>query len=144
MIRNWLAMQLLTHNLRALNAGDLGPTLRLDATDVHFRFPGSSSWAADVRGRDEVETWLRRMVATGIRHSYDQVVLSGPPWRTTVCLRGHDWADGPDGDRVYENHYVIWGTMRWARLQEYEVYEDTEKTVEFDRYLVGLEPPAPR
>lgn len=52
MIRNWLAMKLLDRNMRALNAGDPGPTLRLEAEDVHFRFPGTSSWAADVRGRD--------------------------------------------------------------------------------------------
>jgi hypothetical protein len=134
-IRNWLVMKLLDRNMRALNAGDTGPTLRLEAKDVHFRFPGSSSWAADVRGREHVAAWLRRMVAAGIQHEVDEVVVSGMPWRMTLALRGRDWADDADGNRVYANRYVIWGTLAWGCLRAYEVYEDTEKTVEFDRYV---------
>lgn len=135
MIRNWLAMRLLSRNMEALNAGDAGPTLRMEAADVRFRFPGSSSWAAEVRGRDQVGAWLKRMVAAGVQHQCDEVVVSGPPWRMTVVMRGHDWADDADGNRVYANRYVIWGTLAWGRMRDYEVYEDTEQTLEFDRYL---------
>jgi len=134
-IRNWLAMRLLTRNMQALNAGNADPTLRMEAEDVRFRFPGTSSWAADVRGRDLVETWLQKMVAAGVKHHCDEVVVSGPPWRMTLALRGHDWADDAAGNRVYANRYVIWGTLAWGRLRDYEVYEDTEKTLEFDRYV---------
>lgn len=38
--------------------------------------------------------------------------------RTTVCDRGHDHFDGPDGGRMYENRFVIWGRMSWGRLRE--------------------------
>jgi hypothetical protein len=31
---------------------------------------------------------------------------------------------------------VIWGHLRWFKLKRYEVYEDTQKTVVFDRWLV--------
>jgi hypothetical protein len=138
MIRNWLGMRLLLRNMRALNAGDIGPTLRMEGTDVHFRFPGSSSFSADLHGRERVGEWLQRMVDTGITHQYDELVMSGPPWRMTICLRGHDWLDGPGGQRVYENRYVIWGSSAWGKLRDYEVYEDTERTTELDRYLERL------
>jgi ketosteroid isomerase-like protein len=128
-------MRLLTRNMRALNAGDAGPTLRMEAEDIRFRFPGTSSWAADVRGRDQVATWLERMVAADVKHHCDEVMVSGPPWHMTVAMRGRDWADDAAGNRVYANRYVIWGTLAWGRLRDYEVYEDTEKTLEFDRYL---------
>jgi ketosteroid isomerase-like protein len=135
MIRNWFAMRVLTHNMRALNAGDPTPTLRLEAADVRFRFPGSSSWAADLHGRDEVGAWLDDMVAAGVQHSYDEVVVAGPPWRMTLALRGHDWIDDANGEQSeYANRYVIWAVLRWGRVTDYEVYEDTEKALELDRH----------
>jgi ketosteroid isomerase-like protein len=67
------------------------------------------------------------------------VVVKGRPWSTTVCVRGHDHLDAPDGTRVYENRFVIWGRMRWGRLIEYEVYEDTHKANELDGWLAEHE-----
>jgi len=135
MLRTWLATRMISRSLDALNRGDIGPTLGMDAPDVHFRFPGSSSWAADVTGRDHVEAWLRRMAATGLQHSLREVVVGGPPWRMSLVLRGTDSLAGADGTPVYENRYVIWGTTRWGRVHDYEVYEDTEKATALDAYL---------
>jgi ketosteroid isomerase-like protein len=132
-----LARKLIVRSLEALNRGDVGPTLRLEAKDVHFSFPGSSSWAIDVTGRDHVEAWLTRMVATGLQHHFEDLVISGPPWRMTVVVRGTDCFDEPGGAEVYSNRYVLWGTVRWGKIHEYEAYEDTEKATAFDAYLAG-------
>jgi len=137
MVRSWLANKLITRNIEALNRGDIRPTLRMEAPDVHFRFPGSSSWAADVTGRAEVQAWLTRMVATGLQHEVDAVVVGGPPWRMTMVLRGRDHAAGPDGSPIYDNRYVIWATTRWGLIRDYEVYEDTEKATAFDAHLLA-------
>ncbi|HTZ64051.1 MAG TPA: nuclear transport factor 2 family protein [Solirubrobacteraceae bacterium] len=134
---SWLARRLLDRAYGRLNAGDPGMLLRLDAKDVHFRFPGESSWTADIRGRDEVERWLRRMIATGLQHRPEQVVVQGPPWNMTVCLRGTDHLRTPDGATVYSNRYVIWGRMSWGLLRDYEVYEDTQRLEGFDEYLAA-------
>jgi ketosteroid isomerase-like protein len=139
-VRSWLAKKVITRNLRALNQGDIRPTLRMDAPDVHFRFPGTSSWATDVVGRDKVEEWLKRMVATGLQHEAHDVIASGPPWRMTMVLRGTDRFAEPDGTLVYENRYVIWALTRWGLIREYEAYEDTERSVAFDAYLAGTRP----
>jgi len=135
MVRSWLAKKLIAHNFEALNRGDVRPTLRMDARDVHFRFPGTSSWAADITGREHVEAWLQRMTATGLQHYAEEVVASGPPWHMTMVLRGTDRLDEPGGTLVYENRYVIWAITRWGRVCDYEVYEDTEKAIAFDAYL---------
>ncbi len=108
---SWLAKRLLDRAYGRLNAGDPGMLLKLDAKDVHFRFPGESSWAADIRGRDEVERWLQRMIATGLQHRPEQVVVQGPPWNMTVCLRGTDHLRTPEGTTAYSNRYVVWGRM---------------------------------
>src|SRR5437588_3733729 len=45
---SWLAKAIMRRNLARLNEGDYQPTLRLDAPDVRFRFPGDSSWATEI------------------------------------------------------------------------------------------------
>jgi ketosteroid isomerase-like protein len=134
---SWLAKRMLDHAYSRLNAGDPGLLLRLDAQEVHFRFPGESSWSADVRGKDEVERWLHRMIATGLRHEPEQVVVQGPPWNTTICLRSTDRLGNAEGETVYSNRYVIWGRMTWGLLRDYEVYEDTQRLPALDEYLAS-------
>jgi len=141
-VRSWLAKQLLTRNLARLRSGDYRPLLALDARDVRFRFPGDSSWAVELRGRDALERWLQRFVAAGIQIFADEVVATGPPWRMTLCLRGTDHLDSPSGERIYENRYVIWGHLTWGRLTDYEVYEDTQRSAALDRWLESQGPGA--
>lgn len=140
MIRSWLAKQLLIRTFAALNRGDAGPTLRMERPDVRFRFPGTSSWATDVRGRDQVALWLRRLTDIGLQHEVEEVVAVGPPWRMRIVLRGIDRLDR-DGERIYENRYVIWAETRWGRIADYEVYEDTEKSLALDERLRGASRP---
>jgi ketosteroid isomerase-like protein len=135
---SWLAKKLISRNMAKIREGDLGPTLRLDAKDVRFRFPGNSSWATEIEGKDEHERWLRRFVAAGLQIYPDEVVLKGFPWKQTICVRGHIHLDSPAGKRVYENRYVLWGRIAWGLLREYEVYEDTQKTKPLDEYLASI------
>jgi ketosteroid isomerase-like protein len=136
---SWLAKRILSRNMARIRAGDYRPTLRLDAKDVRFRFPGDSSWSTELQGKDELERWLQRFVQAGIQIFPDEVVVKGPPWNTTLCVRGTDHLDTPEGERIYENRYVIWGRMSWGLLKEYEVYEDTQKSAALDEYLAGRE-----
>ncbi len=135
---SWLAKKLIARNMERASAGDLGPTLRMDAADVRFRFPGDSSWATELQGKERLEQWLRRFADVGIQISPDEVVLKGFPWRQTICIRGTDHLDSPDGERVYENRYVIWGHLAWGLLRDYEVYEDTQKSKNLDQYLARI------
>jgi hypothetical protein len=135
---SWLAMKVIARNMERASVGDIGPTLRLDAADVRFRFPGDSSWATELQGKDRLEVWLRRFADVGIQISPDEVVLKGFPWRQTICIRGTDHLDSPDGERVYENRYVIWGHLSWGLLRDYEVYEDTQKSKALDDYLARV------
>jgi ketosteroid isomerase-like protein len=137
---SWLAKKVLSHNMARARAGDIGPTLRMEAKDVRFRFPGKNSWSGEMRGKDEVERWLKRFAQVGIQIFPDEVVVKGFPWNTTICVRGHDYLRSPAGELVYDNRYVIWGRMAWGLLKDYEVYEDTEKATALDEYLAANEP----
>ena len=139
-MRQRLIAALLRRNMKRIRAGDYRPTLRLDARDVHLRFPGDSSWSGDFHGKAEVERWLQRFVKVGLQIFADEIVVKGPPWNMTLCIRGTDYLDTPAGERVYENRYVIWGRVVWGLLKDYEVYEDTQKSKALDEYLTVHEP----
>jgi ketosteroid isomerase-like protein len=135
---SWLAKKMISRNMAKAREGDIGPTLRMDAEDVRFRFPGDSSWAVELEGKDELEPWLQRFADVGLQIYPDEVILKGFPWNQTICVRGYDHLDTPEGKRVYENRYVIWGRIAWGKLREYEVYEDTLKTEALDEYLAAV------
>jgi ketosteroid isomerase-like protein len=135
---SWLAKKMIARNMARASAGDIEPTLKMDAEDVRFRFPGDSSWATDLRGKDELRPWLERFADAGLEISPDEVILKGLPWKQTICIRGTDHLDTPEGERVYENRYVIWGHLSWGLLRDYEVYEDTQKSKALDEYLASV------
>jgi len=135
---SWLAKRMIARNMAKAREGDIGPTLKMDAEDVRFRFPGDSSWATELQGKEQLEPWLRRFADVGIQIYPDEVVLQGFPWNQKICIRGYDYLDSPDGKRVYENRYVIWGRISWGLLREYEVYEDTQKAKALDEHLASV------
>lgn len=132
---SWLAGKMIARNMRLIRAGDLGPTLAMDADDVKFSFPGESLFAPGASNKREHEQWLERFVRIGLQIHPDEVVLKGFPWRQTVCVRGHIHLDDAEDGRVYDNRYVLWGRIAWGKLRDYEVYEDTEKSRKLDEYL---------
>ena len=132
---SWLAGRMIARNMASLRAGDPGPALKMDADDVQFTFPGDSSFAPGADGKQELAEWLRRFASLGLQIYPDQVVLQGFPWRQTICVRGHIHLDHADDGRVYDNRYVLWGRIRWGKLREYEVYEDTVETNRLDAWI---------
>jgi hypothetical protein len=112
----------------------------LDHNHVRFVFPGSNSWSGTFNGKAEHQRWLERLVRVGVKTEPDEVAVSGFPWKLAVCIRGRSWRDSPAGERIYDNRFVIWGHLKWGKLHDYEVYEDTEKAQALDHYLEANEP----
>ena len=137
---SWLAKQGISRAMASTRAGDIRPTLRMEASDVTFTFPGDNSWSGEHRGREAVRRWLQRLARVGIQTFPDEVVAKGFPWNMTICVRGHDYLESPSGEMIYENRFVIWGHMSWGKLKDYEVYEDTQKAKALDVYLQEHEP----
>jgi ketosteroid isomerase-like protein len=130
-----LAKWLIGRSLRMHMAGDVDGLMKSYAKDVHFVFPGNNSWATDTRDRKELEAWLRRFHAAGLKLEVHDILVGGPPWNTRVCMQFTDHARDADGRVVYENTGVIYGRARWGKITSYTVFEDTEKVAEFDKYL---------
>ena len=137
---SWLAKQLISRTMAKNRAGDISLTMKLDADDVHFVFPGANSWSGTYEGKDAHRRWLERLVRVGVMTEPDEVLAGGFPWNMTVCIRGRSWWENRSGERIYTNRFVIWGRLRWGKLKAYEVYEDTEKATALDEYLLEHEP----
>ena len=131
----WLVTKVLDWLFAELRAGRAKWLLLLMADDVHFRFPGEHSWAADYHTKAEVRKWVDRYLRVGLQLHPQQVVVSGPPWRMTICTWFTDYAVSAQGDVVYRNEGVLIDTLRWGRITEHVSFEDTQKTVAFDEYL---------
>jgi ketosteroid isomerase-like protein len=137
---SYITFKLISWLMARTRSGDIRPTLALDHEQVKFVFPGSNSWSGTFNGRAEHQQWLERLVRVGVKTEPDEVAVSGFPWNTRVAIRGRSWWDSPSGERIYDNRFVIFGHIRWGKLRDYEVYEDTEKAQALDDYLEAHEP----
>ena len=131
----WMIGKLTRAVLARLRRGDARLLLALTADDVHFRFLGDHSWAADFHSKAEVRAWLERYLRVGLVLEPHEVVVSGPPWNTLVCTRFTDSARDGRGAVIYENEGILFDRLVWGRIREHVSYEDTQRTLEFDRRL---------
>ena len=131
----WLVRKLAQLVFARLRRGDPRALLALTAHDVHFRFLGKHSWAADYHSKVEVQKWLERYLRARLELEPHEVVVSGPPWNTVICTRFTDRATDERGNVIYENEGVLFDRLAWGRIREHVSYEDTQRTVEFDRRL---------
>jgi hypothetical protein len=141
-MQTWLVRKFVNFQLKALRNGNPNPSSWLDSRKVELVFPGDHSWSGVVNGKRAHKAWLQRFCLSGLQIFADEVVFKGTALRGTICIRGTDHLDTPDGERVYENRYVIWGVLRWGKLRRYEVYEDTEKVKALDEWLERTGHPA--
>lgn len=108
-------------------AGRPGLALWSMTSDVRLIFPGSSSLACDITGRDRVAAWLRRLVALRPAYQVLDVIVSGPPWNTRAAIRFRDAVEG------YANEGMHYLTLRWGRITSDQLYLDTEVVTAWER-----------
>jgi ketosteroid isomerase-like protein len=133
----WMVSSVMHRLFAELREGRARWFIALLADDVHFRFLGDHSWAADFRGKTEARRWLERYVEVGLQLYPREIIVSGPPWRMTICTWFTDHARGPDGEIVYRNEGVLVDRVVWGRVKEHVSFEDTQRTAAFDDYLRG-------
>jgi ketosteroid isomerase-like protein len=133
---------MIRRNVKALRAGDIKPLLNGYAEHAVLVFPGGSSWSGEHRGKPAIEAFLRRFVADGLLGEADEILVNGPPWRTTVCVRFSAQAKGDHGELVYDNRAILYARVVWGKIVYQEDYEDTHKIEAFEAYLAGRSPAA--
>lgn len=135
-----LLKQKFAADVAKLNAGDHTALLDAYADDfvLHFH-DGPHRWAGDWVGKNGMELFLRNFVAAGIQGTVHEIATSGPPWAMTLWVQFSDYADAPDGTRIYENSTVLVLRTRWGKVvEQHDYYLDTNRILELDRKLDQL------
>ncbi len=118
----WTVARFVRFAYRKAIAGDDKFMMKATHPDVTFNFPGKSSFAANLVGREALKSWLSRFTALEPKFEIRDVVVSGPPWNMEVAFRFRDEI-GDD----YCNEGVEWLRMRNGRVSSVDVYLDTER-----------------
>lgn len=92
------------------------------APDVRFTFVGETPLSTDVTGREALRAWFARTeeALPGLVLTPIDVAAVGPPWNTRVFVRLE-----VSGDAGYRNVAAQWIRLRWGRMVEDWVLEDT-------------------
>jgi ketosteroid isomerase-like protein len=130
----WIVRKMIEGALRSQAEGDLGPLLSKAADDVHFTFPGESSWSADIHGKANLEPWITRFMEAGLQFEPQEIVVNGWPWDTSFYIYFTDHGKDDDGAIFYQNEGVIRGKIAWGKIRSYTVFEDTQKVAALDEY----------
>ncbi|MCU1414266.1 MAG: hypothetical protein JWN80_1606 [Microbacteriaceae bacterium] len=109
-----------------VGVGEYSVAVATAAPDIRFRFLGDTPISADVSGRGAFEAWFVRLyeIFPGLTMRLTDVVAAGPPWNTRVVVRLAISATLRDGS-PYRNVASQWATLRWGRMTNDEVLEDT-------------------
>lgn len=126
---------MIRRNIRALQAGDPRPLIAGYAENAVLVFPGPSTWGGEYRGREAIAGFLNRFVADGLTGQAHEILVNGPPWRTTVAILFTATARDDGGATVYDNRAVLFARARWGKITYQEDFEDTHKSEAFDEYL---------
>ena len=108
--------------------GDYQAAVALASPQLHFRFAGEPPLGADLHGPEEFGRWFAGLFSLlpGLRLTLTDLVVRGWPWNTTVVARLSITATLADGTS-YANDGIQWVRLRWGRMVDDYVLEDTAR-----------------
>jgi ketosteroid isomerase-like protein len=93
-----------------------------------FSFAGPAPLGGERTGVEAVREWFQRLFSyfPGIQFTVQQVIVQGWPWNTLVATRLSIAAPRADGS-VYRNEAMQFLRLRWGKVVEDRLHEDTYK-----------------
>jgi ketosteroid isomerase-like protein len=123
-----IVKRIVRRTFQRLSEGDYEAVVRQFGPDSRFLFSGDHALGGERRGPDAVRRWFQQMLGLfpGIRIEPQDVVVNGWPWNTTVATHLAISATLADG-RPYRNEGMQLLRLRWGRVVEDLIFEDTRK-----------------
>lgn len=111
--------------LRDVERGDLDAALRQFHPDGTLTFVGDSPLGARLRGHAAIRTWFERFLRLlpDPRFEVQRVAVSGPPWHQQ--LAAHVLIRSTVAGEPYRNQFAHFLTLRWGKVVDDTVLEDT-------------------
>jgi ketosteroid isomerase-like protein len=113
-----------------LSEGDHEPVLRSFSSTAVFCFAGDHSLGGRLEGLELIRQWFQRVsrLLPDLRLRPRTIIVSGWPWDTSVATRFTVGATLP-GPQPYANEGMQFLRLRWGRVVEDRLYEDTQALV---------------
>lgn len=113
---------------RRIDARDTSAAWAMAVPDLDFEFAGDTAISGRITGRDQFRAWLDALFDRfgDLRFTVKDVAVAGWPWRTRVAVRLRISATLADGS-PYENFACQWITLRWFKMTDDWVLEDTAR-----------------
>lgn len=121
-----IVRRIVRRSFAGLSAGDYEPIVKQFGPRSRFHFAGDHALGGERRGPAEVRAWFEEMLARfpGIRIEPRDVVVNGWPWNTVIATRLAISATRAGG-REYSNEGMQLLRLRWGRVVEDLIFEDT-------------------
>ena len=111
----------------SLSKGEYEPIVKQFGPESRFVFVGDHPLGGERRGQAAVREWFRESLRLfpGIQIVPQEVVVNGWPWNTVVAT--HLSISATRDGRPYRNEGMQLLRLRWGRVVEDRIYEDTLK-----------------
>lgn len=125
------------NGLRSLERGDLDGLLRRFDPNCRLIFVGDTPLGADLSSRADVVRWFERFarLIPSPRFDVQQIVVAGAPWNQH--LAAHVIIRSSVAGADYQNQFGHFLRLRWGRVVEDLVIEDTQTWERACRRLVA-------
>jgi ketosteroid isomerase-like protein len=122
--------------LRAVERGDFDAVLRQFDQRCALTFIGDSPLGAQLTGRADIRRWFERFGRLLPRPRFDvqRLVISGPVWQQQ--LAAHVFIHSTVAGEPYRNQFAHFLTLRWGKVVNDLVVEDTQMWERATRRLV--------
>jgi ketosteroid isomerase-like protein len=127
MLYSWIVRRNVRRGFQRLSDGAYERVLQQFAPDVVFSFAGTHPLGGERRGVARVRDWFALLYRTfpGIRFDVRAMLVAGWPWDSRVATHFAVSAPRPNGS-TYRNEGVQLVRLRWGRIVEDRLYEDTQ------------------
>lgn len=118
----------LVQGFRGVDAHDYNALADHFAGDIHHRFAGDHALGGERHDAQTVVAWLQRVgrVLPDLAFEITDVAVSGWPNDTTATARWRAHATLADGGEPYRNLGVHVVRLRWLKIVDMDVYQDTQ------------------
>jgi ketosteroid isomerase-like protein len=131
-----IVQKIVKQGFRELSQGNFEHVVKQFAPNIIFSFMGDHALGGERHGQKETRAWFQKLHGffPDLTLNPLEIVVVGLPWNTMVRVRFTVQATLPGG-MLYTNEGAQILRLRWGKITEDRIYEDTEKLIRVLEYL---------
>lgn len=135
---HWIVRQKVQKTFSYLNQHDYETVVNTFAPGIVHSFAGDSALGGTRRSQTTAKLWYQRLfrLFPDLCFQVKNVVISGLPWDTKVAVQFRVELTPPNAEPFY-NEVAQFLHIKWGKITEMYLYEDTDKLSGLLKYLTN-------